>query len=59
MQERVEIDVSKVPEYRMQEICECADAFVRGLLATKEGRKMLREERELYRKEQAERRAAK
>ena len=58
MQE-IKIDASRIPEPQMRRLCEGAYEILVKLQSTDEGRKMLREEMELMRKEKAERRLAK
>ncbi len=53
------LDETKITDSQMNRLGECAYRFLAKLKSTKEGRKMLREELELMRKEKAERRLAK
>ena len=53
------LDKTKLTGTHKDRLSECAYRIFTKLQSTKEGRRMLREEIELYRKEQAERRLAK
>ena len=53
------LDKTKLTGTHMDRLSECAYRIFTKLQSTAEGRKMLRDEIELYRKEQAERRLAK
>ena len=55
----IKIDVSQIPEQQMRRLCEGAYGLLVQLQSTEEGRKMLREEIKLMRREKAEREAAK
>ena len=55
----IHIDVSQIPEPQMKRLCEGAYNLLVLLKSTEEGRRMLREEIALMRKEKAERRLAK
>ena len=50
----IKIDVSQIPEQQMRRLCEGAYGLLVQLQSTKEGRKMLREEIALMRKEKRE-----
>ena len=56
---QVTVDLSKVPQPQMMRLCEAASEMMRALKRTKEGRRMLREEIELMRREKAERSVSK
>jgi len=58
MQE-IKIDASQIPEAQMRRLCDGAYGILVKLKSTAEGRKMLREEIRLMRKEKAEREGAK
>ena len=55
----IKIDVSQIPEQQMRRLCEGAYGLLVQLQSTEEGRKMLREEIKLMRREKAERSASK
>jgi len=50
----IKIDASQIPEAQMRRLCEGAYGILVQLKSTAEGRKMLREEIELMRKEKRE-----
>lgn len=50
----IKIDASQIPEQQMHRLCEGAYGLLVRLQSTKEGRKMLREEIALMRKEKRE-----
>lgn len=48
---QIRIDATQIPEQQMRSLCEGAYEILQQLKSTKEGRKMLREEIALMRKE--------